>query len=110
MIHEEGVAVRAAASILTSAVRIDGPLYTHRIPDPPPSSHKSGRRPKDLIRSLGQKTLSRKTLSVFEPSLRPALASPSTLNTPLHALNCTAFTSASAADNILPTGPGPRAV
>ena len=42
--------------------------------------------------------------------LGPALASPSTLNTPLHTLNCTAFASASAADNILPTGPGPRAV
>ena len=28
VIHEEGVAVRAAASILTSAVRIDGHLYT----------------------------------------------------------------------------------
>ena len=28
VIHEEGVAVRAAASVLTSAVRIDGHLYT----------------------------------------------------------------------------------
>ena len=27
VIHEDGVAVRAAASVLTSAVRIDGHLY-----------------------------------------------------------------------------------
>ena len=40
----------------------------------------------------------------------PALASPSTLNTPLHTLNCTAFAIASAADNIVLKGPGPRAV
>ena len=43
-------------------------------------------------------------------SLGPAPASPSTLNTPLHTLNCTAFTIASAADNIALKGPGPRAV
>jgi hypothetical protein len=34
----------------------------------------------------------------------------STLNTPLHTLNCTAFAIASEAENILPKGPGPRAV
>ena len=39
-----------------------------------------------------------------------ALASPSTLNTPPHTLNCTAFAIASAVDNIVPKGPGPRAV
>ena len=32
----------------------------------------------------------------------PALASPSTLNTPLHTLNCTAFAFASAADKSCP--------
>ena len=42
--------------------------------------------------------------------LAPALASPSTLNTPPHTLNCTAFAIASAVDNIVPKGPGPRAV
>ena len=71
---------------------------------------KSGRRPKDLIRSFWQKTLKQKTLAQKTLSLGPALAGPSTLNPLLHALNCTAFASASAADNILPTGPGPRAV
>ena len=39
-----------------------------------------------------------------------APASPSTLNTPLHTLNCTAFTIASAADNVVLKGPSPRAV
>ena len=34
----------------------------------------------------------------------------STLNTPLHTLNCTAFAIASETENILPKGPGPRAV
>ena len=34
------------------------------------------------------------------PRLGPAHASPSTLNTPLHTLNCTAFAIASAADNM----------
>ena len=76
----------------------------------PPSSHKSGGRPKDLIRSFWQKTLKQKNLEHKTLSLGPALAGPSTLNTQLHALNCTAFASASAADNILPKGPGPRAV
>ena len=35
---------------------------------------------------------------------------PSTLHTPLHTLNCTAFAIASAVDNIVPKVPGPRAV
>ena len=35
---------------------------------------------------------------------------PSTLHTPLHTLNCTAFAIASAVDNIVPKGAGPRAV
>ena len=35
-------------------------------------------------------------------SLGPALASPSTLNTPHHTLSCTAIAIASAADDILP--------
>ena len=35
---------------------------------------------------------------------------PSTLHTPLHTLNCTAFAIASAVDNIVPQVPGPRAV
>ena len=76
----------------------------------PLSWDKSGGRPKDLIRSFWQKTLKQKNLAQKTLSLGPALAGPSTLNTLLHALNCTAFASASAADNIFPKGPGPRAV
>ena len=61
---------------------------------PPPSSDKSGRRPQLHIRRCSQKTLEGDVAGTAAP------ASPSTLNTPLHTLNCTAFAIASAADNM----------
>ena len=42
-------------------------------------------------------------------SLELALASPSTLNTPLHTLSCTAFSIASAVDDVALKVPGPHA-
>ena len=84
----------------------------HHIPDPPQLGQIGAppQRPNYGFRSFWQKTLKQKNLEQKTLSLGPALAGPSTLNARLHALNCTAFASASTADNILPKGPGPRAV
>ena len=75
----------------------------HRIPDPPSVRTIRGAANNSILGVAGQKTLK-------AMSLGPALASPSTLNTPHHTLSCTAFAMASAADNIVLKGPGPRAV
>ena len=78
-------------------------LRSHRIPDP-----------SQLIQ-FGAGLFRSKKGSLAETkkptmSLGPALASPSTLNTPFHTLSCTAFAIASAVDEIALKVPGPRAV
>ena len=76
----------------------------------PPSVRKIPARPNPDCQSEPKKGLClQKTFEGATP-LELALASPSTLNTPLHTLNFTAFAIASQAENILPTGPSPRAV
>ena len=64
------------------------------------------------IRGGSSQSLKRNSGRTKRPtmSLGPALASPSTLNTPLHTLSGTAFAMASAVDNIVLKVPGPRTV
>ena len=92
-------------------IAIDGTSLTvcnvnnveHRIPDPPSVRTNRGAAHNSILGVAGQKTLK-------AMSLGPALASPSTLNTPLHTLSCTAFSIASPVDYIALKVPGPHAI
>ena len=74
---------------------------------PPSSSHKSGGRQQHLIRCFWH---SSKKPQQRCSRLGPVLASPSTLNTPFHTLNYTAFAIAIAADNNVPEEARLRAI
>ena len=77
----------------------------------PKSMHLQCRRGQHCHAALPDTSLQVPTLEPFQRRLWGRLMPvPSTLHNPLHTLNCTAFAIASAVDNIVPKGAGPRAV
>ena len=62
------------------------------------------------VRAAAARRVAVRALSGGGNDLAGLMPVPSTLHNPLHTLNCTAFAIASAVDNIVPKGAGPRAV